>query len=306
MKIEKETISCNFCGSSKFTKYDQIGKWTIVKCKECGFCYTNPRPKEEFLPVFYTEDYFQDIRHRKRFYEPDGSIKLDEGNYLNRIIEIENYFDNRGVLLEIGAARGGFLKKMQDRGWEVFGVEISEDAVELAKQVNNLRLFCGNFISYHLNNHFDVICMYQTLEHLPEPKEILKKAFTELKPNGILVIEVPNIKGWDIMWNKREKELVYDLPRHLNHFSPLLLKKELNKLGFEIIDIDRYYPNFILKYFNRKNKKTQNNKIFNKDKREEESLPMKRKNKTWKLKLLDMISIIFPGWRFTIIARKVY
>lgn len=294
-------ISCGFCNSNNFKPFYR-GEWIVVKCKNCGFIYTNPIPFD--LESYYSEEYFKDIRHKDKFYNTDGSIKISEGDYLNGIQAIENFSKKRGTLLEIGAARGGFLRQVRKLGWEVSGVEISADAVKIAQE-NNLELYRGDYLDYKPDKKYDVICMYQTLEHLPEPKRVLLKTHKELSENGLLVIEVPNIKGWDIKWNRNRKQLILDLPRHVNHFSPKFLKKELKKIGFEILLIDLYYPDFLLKLLKTKLKPdnlvhtgVSNNKI-------DQTTPMLKINKTWKGKLLDRISFVFPGWRFTIIARKI-
>lgn len=302
MNNSTNEIVCNFCNSNIYKTYSILENWKLVKCKKCGFIYTNPVPED--MKPFYSEEYFLDERHRDKFYNNDGSIKIKEGNYNNGIIAIENYFDKRGVLLEIGAARGGFLKKMQDRGWEVEGVEISKDATALAKKLNHLELYTGDYLNYNTNQKYDVICMYQTLEHLPKPKDVLIKVFNELKNGGLIVIEVPNIKGWDIKINKERRRLVYDLPRHLNHFFPSFLKKQLTDIGFEVLDTNLYYPEFLLKLLKAKSKQTNNTQSSVSKTKKDRNLPMLKINKTWKGKFLDKISFLFPGWRFTIIARK--
>jgi 2-polyprenyl-3-methyl-5-hydroxy-6-metoxy-1,4-benzoquinol methylase len=299
--INKKQITCNFCNSNNSKPFFN-GEWPIVKCQNCGFIFTNPIP--ENLEAFYSEEYFKDIRHSDKFYNTDGSIKTSEGDYFGGILDIENYSKTRGKLLEIGAARGGFLKKMKDRSWEVYGVEISVDAVNIAHQINNLELYRGDYLSYHTKQQFNVICMYQTLEHLPNPKEVLTKVYNEIEQEGILVIEVPNVEGWDIKWDEERKRLVYDLPRHLNHFSPSFLKKELLKLGFEILEINRYMPDFLLKLLSHRNQQLKKSKENVSKHVEVKNIPLLKKNITWKLRLLNLVSIFFPGWRFTIIARK--
>jgi SAM-dependent methyltransferase len=198
------------------------------------------------------------------------------------------------------------LKQMENRGWKVEGVEISQEAVTMAKENYGYNLFLGDYLSYKPSVKYDVICMFQTLEHLLNPKKILEKNFEELKNNGILVIEVPNYHGWDIKFNKNKKELIYDLPRHVNHFTPGFLKKELKKIGFEILLVDKYYPDFILKIFDKKNR--QNNKGENKidnEKSNDTYIPLLKINKTKKGKIIDLFSNIFQGWKFTIVARKM-
>ena len=97
--------------------------------------------------------------------------------------------------------------------------------------------------------------MYQTLEHVHDFFEHLLKAKEMLKKGGIIVIEVPNIRAFDMMFSKKRRWYSYDLPRHLNHFYPAFLKKVANKLSLNIISLDTYYPMFIVKMYEAKQKK---------------------------------------------------
>lgn len=306
--ITKEYISCHFCGSNNYNNYDSSNDWNIVKCSKCGHLYTNPRPKAEDLPNYYAEEYFKDERHFDQYYNDDGTVKEEAADFSNRIVMIEHHVLKRGKILEIGAARGNFLKVMKERGWEVDGIEISKDAVLLSKQINDIDLFCGTMEEFTSNEKFDVICMYQTLEHVPNPEIIIRKSYEMLNKNGIILIEVPNIKGYDIKSNPEKRRLIYDLPRHLNHFSPKILSRELTKKGFKTITIDRYYPDFILNFFKNRNSVKVASSSDNNEKKEstsqQKNIPLAKNNISFKGKIINLLSLFFPGWRFTIVGKK--
>lgn len=299
---------CLFCGNTKFKHFDAVENWNIEKCCKCGYTFTNPRPTLEELPKFYDFNYFKDERHYKKFFNEDGSLRQDSDDYYNRIKIIESNVAKRGKILELGAAYGDFLVKLRDRGWETYGVEISEDAVKIAKEKNNINIFNGTLETFETNEKFDVICMFQTLEHLANPKYIIEKSYQLLNPGGVIVIEVPNVNSFDLKINFERKRLSYDLPRHLSHFSPSFLCKELKKSSFSIVTIDRYYPNFILNFFNKRNQKisvsenTNNKPEINDTK---QNIELLKDNTTWKGKLINKISLFSPGWKFTIIAQKL-
>lgn len=299
------SVPCNFCNSTEFKEYDREGSWTIVKCSNCGFIYTNPQPSPESLPNYYSEDYFKDKRHKSKFYNEDGTQKNEVANYTNRITDIETHSDERGKILEIGSARGGFLKTMKERGWSVQGVEISADAAAIANQ-NGVETFVGTFMGYDSEVKADAICMYQTLEHLPNPKEILNKAKTVLNNHGLLIIEVPNIECFEMKYSKERKHLSYDLPRHLNHFSPSFLKKELEKIGFEILEVELYPPKNLIRLLQLISRKKSPAKVESQSTENKPMSPPKlSKKQIGKVgKLIQFSSRLFPGWRFTIIARK--
>ncbi|MBN2777434.1 MAG: class I SAM-dependent methyltransferase [Bacteroidales bacterium] len=304
VKIE----NCIFCKSSEYKIYDSLDGWEISECRSCRYIFTNPRPSDEDLQSFYDFDYFKDTRHHDKFFNSDGSVKSNVEDYYNRIKDIEKWFSTRGKLLELGSAHGDFLYKMTQRGWETYGIEISVEAVELALMKNNLKIFNGTFEDFETDKKFDVICMYQTLEHVKDPKYVIEKAFRLLNKNGILVIEVPNVKAFDLRISKKRKWLSYDLPRHLSHFSPSFLKKRLLENSFTILETDLYYPEFVLKLFNwqHDNKRKAVDKINTEPMSNNENAihEMLKDHTTWKGSALKKFSRLFPGWKFTIIAKK--
>lgn len=319
-EAQTETLGkCNFCHSTAHKPYDKVGDWAIVQCVRCGFCFTNPRPTLESLPSFYTEDYFKDnYETRFNFFHANGDMKTSqELGFENRITDIEENMPKRGKLLEIGSAMAHFLDAMKRRGWDVKGIEISEDAIELARQ-QGIEVFCGILEDYQTDEKFDVVCMYQVLEHVPDPAYVLERSHQLLNPGGFLVVEVPNLESFDAKINPQRRYWNYDLPRHLNHFSPGVLRKKLRKSGFEIVDIDLYYPNFIISLYSifqrfklsaqPTTEATPPGSAKTKESASAELAhfpPRARRLRNRKTRLLKRIVRHFPGWRFTIIARKI-
>ena len=311
MTLKNEIISCDFCHSDKYSIYEKINEWTIVKCDSCGFYYTNPRPTLESLPYYYTEDYFKDERHMSQFYNEDGSLKLDSINYTNRIMDAESYINHRGKLLELGAARGGFLNELKQRGWQVSGVEISQDACNQAKLLYHLDLFCGTLHQYHTKENFDVISMYQTLEHVPDPKYVIERSYELLNKNGIIVIEIPNLNCFEMKYSKERRRLSFDLPRHHQHFTPDFLSRELKKAKFEIMDIRRNEDIWIESLLAKRSNTPQPSSNFSPsaskktvETGQRKELPLLKYPTGFKQTILKTINKILPGWRFTIIGKK--
>jgi 2-polyprenyl-3-methyl-5-hydroxy-6-metoxy-1,4-benzoquinol methylase len=311
MSVNSETVACDFCASDNYNFYDESQGWKIVKCSSCGFCYTNPRPTEESLPQFYEQNYYLNNELFGESYSEDG--KAEAGfTYPKRITEVENWFNERGSILEIGAARGGYVNALAKRGWTSKGIDISKYAVEFGKQLYKVDLISGTLDTVKFNEKFDAIVMYQVLEHVPSPKFVLERSYELLKDDGVIVIEVPNLESFDMKISKDRKRLSYDLPRHLSHFTPSFLKSELVKLGFKILDIDLYHPEFILNFAefieSRKKGVSEKAEVNHSEQstngKIQYNLPMQKKSESWKVKLLNSVSFLLPGWRFTIVARK--
>lgn len=306
IQARTETISCKLCGCPDYSPYDKAEGWNIVSCKKCNFCYTNPRPIPEDLHLFYEEEYFKDERHFSKFYNEDGTPRAGHlANYRNRIEDVEEYVNQRGKIFELGAARGEFLKVLEERGWKVSGLEISADAVKMARELYNVHLDCGMIETYSPKETYDVVCMYQTLEHVPDALFVLKKSFEMLKPGGVFVAEVPNLHCFESKWNYKRKILSYDLPRHLNHFTPEILTKKAVETGFEKTHI-KLFPDRIVReaiQFFRKPKDRINTLVTDKP-GEIKAKPLAKTYKSTSTKIINTITEILPGWRFTIIAIK--
>lgn len=311
-ELRLEHVACNFCGGLAFRLWRRIGNWTVVECRRCRFRFTNPRPTRGSLPAFYTEDYFRDERHRQSYFHADGSplMQLPPDRYLNRVMDIEPWSEVRGTLFEIGAAHGAFLKVMRDRGWKVCGIDISPHAVSLARHAYGIDLVAATPEDFDTSERFDVVCMYQTLEHLPDPLHILRKARTWLKPQGLLVIEVPNANSLDIYTSRRQAELTLDLPRHLSHFTPPFLCAQLERLTFNILRCSLYPTAFLLTLLRwREIARAAFSPSRHPDKFSrpcnDPSLPLPRlPADTWKSRTLRWLTTAAPGWRFTVVARN--
>lgn len=301
--------SCQFCGSESFSVAYASEHWRIEKCADCGFCFTNPRPHRADLPAYYSAEYFADQRHVKKFFRSDGTKRIKGVSYTNRIADVEHHVSERGSVLEIGAAKGGFLAALRDRGWDADGVEISADGVREAMEDHGLELFCGEIEDYRTDKRYDVICMYQTFEHVWNPVTTLEKCRSLLKPKGILIIEVPNRRAFEMRYSARRRELSYDLPRHLSHFSPRFLARESRMRGFEMLEADLYHAPPVLKLLGLLAEIRSHSKGKISDSaRRESTIPqppsLMRKSSGKKIRVLKELAKLMPGWRFTLTLRK--
>lgn len=220
-------VSCNLCNSNNTKLVYRINEINIVRCRKCGLIYQNPR--KDALKDLYREEYYHEGY-------PDKARLLNQGHALIR--EVAKYVPAKAKVLEIGAGLGYTLKIAKDKGWEVFGTEISNFAVNYAKEELGLELFNGNLEEAGFaDNFFDLVIIAHVLEHLPDPLESLERIFHMLKNSGILYIAVPNIANFKA-WLRKEKWGCLKPEHHLYHFCLGSLKKIVRKAGFEIVHIE--------------------------------------------------------------------
>ena len=239
-----EFVNCNLCNSNSTRKFMMVKGFNIVKCKKCGLAYVNPRLKEKKLHEIYDKKYFSNKAFngaKTSFYgygkylEEEDCIK----DTFKKRLKIINKLSRKGRLLDIGCALGFFLELARDDGWDVQGLEISKYAYNYAKNMLKLPVINKTLEkSGFKSNSFDVVTMFDIIEHLPDPKSTLKEIRRLLKPNGLLVITTPNIGSITakILW--RNWEEVRRVREHIYFFSENTLKKILESLNFEVLRME--------------------------------------------------------------------
>jgi len=201
---------------------------------------TSPKPKTENLAKYYeSEAYISHTDSKKSIL--DFAYQTVKGIALKQKLKLINSFSSEGLkILDIGAGTGDFLKICSDNGWEVSGVEpslkaraIAQEKVEKNKgsffeSIKDLKKEEGVFLG------FDVITMWHVLEHVPNLDETIFDLKKLLKPEGTLVIAVPNFKSYDASYYK-QFWAAYDVPRHLWHFSQTAIRRLFFFQSMEVV-----------------------------------------------------------------------
>ncbi len=205
-------------------------QFELYRDENLDLLITYPQPDENNLPKYYeSDDYISHTDSKRSLFEK--VYHLVKSKALKSKLKLINSLQNKkGSLLDIGAGTGEFLMIAKDNGWQTIGIEPSAKAREIAIQK-------GVSFSESLKNldsfSFDVITMWHVLEHVPNLDNQIKELKRLLKPNGTLLIAVPNFNSFDakhygIFW------AAYDVPRHLWHFSKTAIKKLFAKEGMHL------------------------------------------------------------------------
>jgi 2-polyprenyl-3-methyl-5-hydroxy-6-metoxy-1,4-benzoquinol methylase len=197
---------------------------------------TFPQPSLEKLSQYYnSEDYISHTDNKRNLFEQVYQlVKLIS---LKRKLKLINSFpSNEKRLLDVGCGTGDFLKISQKNNWKVFGIEPNEKARQIANQKTDNSVFGIEQLFKFNANSFDVITLWHVLEHLPRLEEHLSILHKLLKPNGTLIIAVPNFKSYDAQYYKGFWA-AYDVPRHLWHFSKHSISKLVACYKMKVFEI---------------------------------------------------------------------
>jgi len=178
-------LKCIICGDERPVKRLKSFGGALVKCTECGLVFRNPMPSYETIKGFYEESY------SNIFYEEKIKTHRKESflHFLANAIKRKG----GGRLLDVGCGYGVFLNLAKDKGWEVYGVEPSIDACQYTQNKLGLSVFCGELKEASFpKDHFDVVTLWNVLDHTINPLEQLLEIKRILRDGGLLFIRVPN------------------------------------------------------------------------------------------------------------------
>lgn len=246
---------CPVCGKTEFrnklvVEDKSVSKesFAIQQCVACTFQFTNPRPDADHIGRYYESDEY--VSHNSaatglinqaykmaRFFTVRRKISL-----LNRLVP------GKGRVFDYGCGTGHFLAAARANGWQVAGVEPSAKAREEATQRVGQPIGSGKLTDIERKS-FDAITLWHVLEHVHTLNDTLNQLVSCLRPDGVLLIAVPNVDSLDAQ-HYRQDWAAYDVPRHLYHFSPRTIAQLLRKHKLTVLEtlpmaLDAYYVSML-------------------------------------------------------------
>ncbi|HEX8563986.1 MAG TPA: class I SAM-dependent methyltransferase [Flavobacterium sp.] len=182
---------------------------------ELDLLATHPQPSAEALPDYYeSDDYISHTDGKRTFFE--YIYQTVKNIALRKKVKLINRLsNNKGHLLDIGAGTGDFLVVASANGWSVTGTEPSSKARAIAEAKGVRFIEDAALLADH---SFDIITMWHVLEHVPDFNRQFAELKRLIKPDGRIVVAVPNFKSYDAT-HYGKFWAAYDVPRHLWHFS---------------------------------------------------------------------------------------
>ena len=243
-KLASHAVPCPLCNSrasSRICKtpnvhmavFRDIFAERVVQCKNCGFIFTNPRPTLGALERYYTDDYaLEGLSVPRTLEEFLGDSHKEIWFSKDRDFELVTERKTSGRLLDIGCASGTLLWLAKQKGFAVRGVEVGRGSAEYVRTVLDIDVFCGQLEDAGFpDNSFDVITMFHSLEHVPNPRTVVREVRRILADSGIFIVVVPNYSAWSS--ERHGADWIWLQPQnHYSHFTPESLRNLLAWEGF--------------------------------------------------------------------------
>lgn len=199
-------------------------EFQLLYNNELDLLETFPQPEENKLSEYYKSDDYISHTDTKRNLLEYVYHTVREISLKRKLKLINSFKAESKTLLDIGCGTGDFLETALKNNWEITGIEPNESARKIANSKTNNSVFDTSELEKLQANSFDVITLWHVLEHLPHLENQVALLKRLLKPNGTLVIAVPNYKSYDAQYYKNFWA-AYDVPRHLWHFSKTAIEK---------------------------------------------------------------------------------
>lgn len=244
--LNREEVPCPLCESSDRELYEKYGdehQYSYMRCTHCEFIYQSPRFKYDELFLKWAYGAYGEAFERDA---AAGYPSQEENAYfafkkriLDRLCPTRPY-----RLLDVGAACGQFLSFCHGKGCEATGLETSAQQVAIARRHLPFEMIEGTTADIQdRKGYFDIVHIAHTLEHVPDPRQVLREIETITKPGGLVFVEVPNVRGLTNYRNhflatrgwKKNTWKKGDFPEHLVEFTPATLKQTIELMGWESV-----------------------------------------------------------------------
>ncbi len=239
-----EDVSCPLCGNNRGRHLWKKHDASYERCPSCGLVYENPRFTGEELREFYSAESYYHAGDSSD--EPSGYTDYFAqcspaivGEYLN-ILQGAIAREGRHRFLDIGCGPGGLVEAAQLHGWTARGLELSRWAVSQGRG-RGLDIIEGTLESAQVSdNAFDIVSLFDVLEHLPDPREYVAEIYRILAPGGVAVVETPNVNGLFARLLYRQRSDLIKPRAHICLYSPETSERLFKTQPFASLEIKTF------------------------------------------------------------------
>jgi len=225
-------VPCPICGpGTREVPLWKKNQLQYVRCDRCGLVYINPQLTDDSVARIYSEMLYDQKSDRL-------DLLLDHlDRYKSSLLKRFERYRRTGNLLDVGCFKGFFVYSAAHRGWVAMGTEVSRPAVQFARRQLGLTVEQGDLLNlerFH-RGQFDVITLFDVIEHLSRPDRYVRRAYRLLRPGGLLYLETPNVRALPRYLLGKRWTIFHRLHRY--YFQPETIDRLLRKAGFERIGI---------------------------------------------------------------------
>lgn len=256
--MKKTNHSCRFCGDKSLALFfkenkslndKQLSEFTctncgfgihgpIVKCGSCGVIYVDEKIEQEQISTYY------EVAEDPLYFAEQKAREITFRNYLKKL---EKVFSSKGKILDVGTNTGLFVRLALNKGWEASGIEPNKWAVEYAKKNYGIDLINKPFEKGVFEKEsFDVITMWDVIEHFTNPAEEMKKVYWYLKKGGVFALST--IDPESFLARLMGTKWSWYMEMHRVFFTRKTAEFYLKKTGFNKIIFKAHFRNLSLGY----------------------------------------------------------
>ena len=204
----------------------------LLQCPDCNFLTADLALTDEQLRQLYGADYFHGDEYAN-YLADEEELRLNFRRRLDTLLPLLQG-GPRGYLHEVGCAYGFFLSEAARHFTRVSGIDIAEDATAYARDSLGLEVTTGDYLCQQFYSPVDVICMWDTLEHLRDSHLYIRKAASDLRRGGLFAFTTGDVESLNARLRGPRWRMVHP-PTHLHYFGERSIARLLYDSGFNLV-----------------------------------------------------------------------
>lgn len=220
-----EHHKCLVCSSKVLLDLHDYMDHHLSQCKKCGFVFTKKIPSDKELE-----------EHYKGYGRNDYLSPITIKRY-NELLNTFEEFRKTNKILDVGCGIGYFLEVAKERGWDVYGTEYTNEAIQIcsSKGINMQKGILSS--RNYQNEEFDIITSFEVIEHINNPIDELTNFYKVLRKGGLVYLTTPNFNSL-LRYRLKSEYNVICYPEHLSYYTPKTLKKLFTCVDFKTKKIE--------------------------------------------------------------------